>query len=564
MPTLIQTIGRLGEVIWVSIRYLLLPFLLPDRRRAARPRAFRLALEHLGSTFVKLGQALALRFDLLPAEYCQELLDIRSKVTPTPFPIVRQIVLEELGGCPEDIFQTFEREPFAVVSGGQLHKATDSNGTPLVVKIQNSLIRSQFTADLRLMRWVARPLDWVGTFGTRTVRAFVEEFSRSIFTELDLQAAARNAVRMSDLSREDDAELSATIRNEYSGRRILTWEFIDGISVLEILNAIQRGDHTYLKNLKNRQYDLRKIARRIYWSALNQIYRDGIFHTDLSPAGILVLPRNVIGYVDFAVIGRLPEKMQDSLRFFLQSLLQENFDLAIDELLLWMSPSTSTNLAAFRQDLTRIFEDYLDGFRSDVGSFPRQEATYFIVHMMSVIRQHRVAISTGLALYFRTTLTLDAIVFELSPGYDPLTDQNRFLSLAASADARGLLTPARALEAAASSYQQVKEVISDFQQLQYSGRAIEVSLRSLQARVLQYAVWAILIGTGAYLGFRDQTFLPLQNALGIGEYWIPTALLIATLVFIAMIFSQGRKLAVLERSNVIGRSLSRRSFGRVR
>src|SRR5262245_54416948 len=97
MPTHIRTIGRLGEIIWVSIRYLLLPFLLPDRRRVARPRAIRLALEHLGSTFVKLGQALALRFDLLPGEYCQELLEIRNKVSPTPFLLVRQVVLEELG-----------------------------------------------------------------------------------------------------------------------------------------------------------------------------------------------------------------------------------------------------------------------------------------------------------------------------------------------------------------------------------------------------------------------------------------------------------------------------------
>src|SRR5262249_53186843 len=163
-------------------------------------------------------------------------------------------------------------------------KATDSNGTPLVVKILNNSVQSQFTADVRLMRWVARPLDWVDTFGTKTVWAFIEEFSHSIFNELNLEAAARNAVRMSDLSLEDDAEISATIRNEYSGRRILTWEFIDGISVLGILNAIQRGDRAYLKNLKSREYDLHKIARQIYWSALNQIYRDGIFHTDLSPA----------------------------------------------------------------------------------------------------------------------------------------------------------------------------------------------------------------------------------------------------------------------------------------
>src|SRR5687767_7362498 len=280
MPSIFRTIARLFRLTLLLARYQLFPALRFRSNPQESARALRIVFEKLGFTFVKLGQGLALRFDLLPADYCQEFLRISNVVAADRYPAIHQIITEDLGRSPDEIFAAFEREPFAVTSSGQIHQATSVDGVRLAVKIQNPAIRKNYVADIRLMRWLARPLDWARIFRAGSVTACVDEFARALFSELDLADAARNATIMSELSKGDEVEINPTIRNEYTANRVLTWEFIYGTSVLQILNAIHQGDREYLRKLRDQQYDLRLIARRIYWSTLNQIYRDGLFHSD--------------------------------------------------------------------------------------------------------------------------------------------------------------------------------------------------------------------------------------------------------------------------------------------
>jgi ubiquinone biosynthesis protein len=564
MPSIFRTIARLFRLTLLLGRYQLFATLLfrSDPQKSAR--ALRVVFEKLGFTFVKLGQALALRFDLLPADYCREFLQISNEVAADGYPTIHRIITEDLGRSPDEIFAAFEREPFAVTSSGQIHQATSVDGVRLAVKIQNPAIRKNYVADIRLMRWLALPLDWVGVFGASSVAAYVDEFARALFSELDLADAARNAIIMSELSKGDEVEINPTIRNEYTANRILTWEFIYGTSVLQILNAIHQGDREYLHKLRDQQYDLRLIARRIYWSTLNQIYRDGLFHSDLSPAGILVLPGNRIAYVDFAVVGRFTEEHQDSFRFFMQHVLREEFDDATDELLRWIEAAPSTGIVRFRRDMSAVFEDYLDGFRSPIGSITWLAARHMVVRMMSLIRQHGLTIPATVSLYLRTLLTRDAIIFELSPAYDPLVDEARFLVRAARIDAKELFKRREVIGSVAESWEQAKEIVANLGKLATSSRSIEINLRTLQARLLQYGIWTALIGTGAYLGFREDAFRGLNAVLGLGKYFIPGTLLFVASIFVLMFLRQGRKLAAIEQSNVIGREVSQRNLGRVR
>lgn len=527
-------------------------------------RALRVVFEKMGFTFVKLGQALALRFDLLPADYCQEFLRISNEVTAEGYPVIHRIITEDLGRSPDEIFSAFEREPFAVTSSGQIHQATSEDGLRLAVKIQNPAIRNNYAADILLMRWLAPLLDWMGAFKAQPATVYVDEFARALFSELDLSDAARNAKLMLQLSKGDRFEVNPTVRNEYTAKRILTWEFIQGTPVLQILNAIHQGDRAYLQRLTDQKYDLRLIAHRIYWSSLNQIYRDGIFHSDLSSAGILVLPGNRIAYVDFAVVGRFTEEHQDSFRFFMQHVLREEFDDATNELLRWIEAPLGADLVRFRRDMSAVFEDYLDGFGSPVGSVSWLAARDMVVRMMSLIRQHRLSIPATVSLYLRTLLTRDAIVFELSPAYDPLRDEAQFLVRAARIDVKDVFKARQAIRSIAESWGQAKEIKANLDKLVTSGRSIEISLRTLQARLLQYGIWAVLIGTIAYLGFREDAFSSLSAALGVGKYFIPGALLFVASIFLFMVLRQGRKLAAIEQSNVVGREVSQRGLGRVR
>jgi len=564
MPGIFRTIARLFGLTLLLGRYPLFLTLLFRSNPPKSAHALRIILEKMGFTFVKLGQALALRFDLLPVDYCQELLRIGNEVTADGYPTIHRIITEDLGRSPDEIFAAFEREPFAVTSSGQIHQATSVDGVRLAVKVQNPAMRNTYAADIRLMRWLAVPLDWVGVFGANSVADYVNEFARALFSELDLAAAARNATLMSELSKGDRSETNPTIRNEYTVKRILTWEFIHGIPVLQILNAIHQNDREYLQKLRDQRYDLRLIARRIYWSTLNQIYRDGLFHSDLSPAGILVLPGNRIAHVDFAVVGRFTEEHQDSFRFFMQHVLREEFDRATDELLRWIDAAPSMDIVRFRRDMFTVFEDYLDGFRSPVGSVTWLAARHMVLRMMSVIRQHGLSVPATVSLYFRTLLTRDAIIFELSPACDPMVDEGRFLVRAARIDVKEAFKRREVIGSIVESWGHAKEIAANLNKLATSGRSIEISLRTLQIRLMQYGIWMALIGTGAYLGFREDAFTGLNSVLGLGKYFIPGTLLVVAAIFMFMVLRQGRKLAAMEQSNVIGREVSQRSLGRVR
>ena len=564
MPETFRAIARLFQLTLLLARYQL-PAKLPFRSSPQKSaRALRLVFEKLDSAFVKLGQALALRFDLLPADYCQEFLQITNEVVAEAYPTISRTIVEDLGRPPEEIFAAFEREPFAVTSSGQLHRATSADGVRLAVKIQNEATLKTYATDIRVMRWLAEPLDWFGVFGANSVAAYIDEFAHALSTEVNLADAARNAIVMSELSRGDDAEINLTMREEYTAKRILTWEFLDGIPVLQILNAIHQNDRKYLQKLEDQQYDLRLVARRIYWSTLNQIYRDGMFHSDLSPAGILVLPDNRIAHVDFAVVGRFTEEHQDSFRFFMQYVLREQFDEAVDELLRWVEAGPNTDVAGFRRDMSAALEDYLDGFRSPVGSVTWLAARHVVVRIMSVIRQYRLSVSATVSLYLRTLLTRDAIIFELAPTYDPLADEAQFMVRAARMDVREIFRQREVIGSVTETWGQAKEIMANANKLMTSGRSIEISLRMLQARLLQYGIWTALIGTIAYLGFREDAFTSLNTALGVGKYFIPGTLLFCAFVFMLLALRQGRKLAAIEQSNVIGREVSQRSLGRVR
>lgn len=564
MPDVFRTIARLFQLTLLLARYQLPARLLFRSNPQRSARALRFVFEKLDLTFVKLGQALALRFDLLPADYCQEFLQITNEVAAEGYPTISRTIIEDLGRSPDEIFAAFEREPFAVTSSGQIHQATSVDGVRLAVKIQNRAIRRKYATDIRLMHWLAVPLDWVGVFAASSVAAYVDEFARALFSEFDLADTARNATVMSELSRGDEAEINLTVREEYTANRIFTWEFVYGIPVLQILNAIHQDDREYLQKLEDQQYDLRLIARRIYWSTLNQIYRDGMFHSDLSPGGILVLPDNRIAHVDFAVVGRFTERHQDSFRFFMQYVLREQFDEAIDELLRWIEAAPSTDIVRFRRDMSAVLEDYLDGFRSPVGSVTWLAARHVVVRMMSVARQHGLSIPATVSLYLRTLLTRDAIIFELSPTYDPLADEAQFMVRAARIDVKEILNQREAIGGVTESWGQAKEIVANVNKLLTSGRSIEISLRTLQARLMQYGIWTALIGTVAYLGFREDAFTSLNAVLGVGKYFIPGTLLFFAFIFMLLVLRQGRKLAAIEQSNVIGREVSQRNLGRVR
>jgi len=408
-------------------RFFVLPA-LPLRRTRPRPGAerTRAALEQLGGAWVKLGQMLALRFDLLPAAYCEELLKLLNAVPPFPYADVREIVRQELGATPEVVFRSFEAVPFASASIGQVHRAVLKSGERVAVKVQRPQIRDIMRADIDLMYALTPLLDFFRVFGATQTRRLIDEFARWTNDELDYLLEARQALLLYENARGEKLERIPRVHRAYTTSRVLTTELLEGIPLIEIIVAVRMGNSAYLERLKGRGYDLVQIVRHLDWNMLNQVYVFGCFHSDLHPANLFVLPGNAIGYVDFGMVGRLSDKVRNSLTRYSWLLFQRDVEAAVKELMRWLAPTSATNTAAAQQQLVRIHEGFLYGVATvsdgdtwaTVGTDPQNPYTALAVEIMATVQSSHLILDAEIVAYLRMLLMLGALRHQLATDYD--------------------------------------------------------------------------------------------------------------------------------------------------
>ena len=315
-----RRIGRLSEIGRVATRhgfgYLI------DRRRsndntqlADRGRRLREMLDELGPTFVKFGQLLSTRPDVMPPDIVAELRGLQDDVTPISFADVRRVIEEEMELTIEQAFLTFDEIPIAAASIGQVHRATLPTGDSVVVKVQRPEAPRQIESDLQLMRSAARVVkERVHALDFIDAEALVEEFSRSIRQELDYQHEARNAETFRRNFGDSTEVAVPKVIWRYSSQRVLTLELLEGTQFADLdLDARSPEER-------------RELAYRMTDAWMTMIFRHGFFHGDPHPANILLLDDGRIGLVDFGLAGRLTdEDMTRLTRLFIDA-ATENVD----------------------------------------------------------------------------------------------------------------------------------------------------------------------------------------------------------------------------------------------
>ena len=320
-----RNIGRLSEIAQVAVRHGFgyfferhkLTDLLPWTARvepvgevgSERGRHLRELLDELGPTFVKFGQLLSTRPDVVPPDIVAELRGLQDDVRPFPFERVRAVVEAELGLSLEQAYLSFEEAPIAAASIGQVHRATLPNGHEVAVKVQRPDAPRQIESDLALLYQAARIIkERVRSLDFIDASALVDEFARSIRQELDYRLEARHA----DTFRRNFAG-SETVRVpkvywSYSGPHVLTLEFLDGVQLADLDLATT--------SLETR----RELAQRMTETWMEMIFRHGFFHGDPHPANILVLDGAQIGLVDFGLVGKLTDDDMSKLtRLFIDA-----------------------------------------------------------------------------------------------------------------------------------------------------------------------------------------------------------------------------------------------------
>jgi ubiquinone biosynthesis protein len=311
-PPKTRNLGRLTEIAQVAVRHGFgyfferhkLTDLLPGRRNgeilegtpSQRGQHLRELLDELGPTFVKFGQLLSMRPDVLPPDIIAELRGLQDDVRPFPYEDVERAVQEELGQPIERLFVEFDREPLAAASIGQVHRAVLPNGHTVAVKVQRPGAPERIEADLGLLYQAARIVkERVRALDFVDVREVVDEFARAIRQELDYRLEGRNAEQLHRNFAGHPHVRVPRVYWSYTRARVLTLEFIDGTQLADI---DQVG-----YSLEERK----RLAEVIAEAWMTMIFRDGFFHGDPHPANILVIRPDVIGLVDFGLAGKLTE-----------------------------------------------------------------------------------------------------------------------------------------------------------------------------------------------------------------------------------------------------------------
>ena len=376
-----------------------------DLARLEPPVQVRLALEELGPAFVKLGQVLAGRADLLGPAWIAELQRLHSRVPAVPFEALRPQLREDLGGEPEDIFAHFDPEPLAGASIAQVHRATLKDGTEVVVKVRRPGIQDVVEADLRLLeRLAVMAEDELPQLRPYRPRQLVREFARSLRRELDLAAECRSAERVA-------ANLSALgfvmiprVHWAHTGPRVNVQDRVQGISGEDLAQVDASG------------LDRQLLARRGAQAVLKMIVEDGFFHADPHPGNVFYLPGNRLAFIDFGMVGRLTQRRRDELLRLLLGLVQHEPQAVADVLLDWTGNDHGANLTQLESEI----ETFVDQYHGT--PLAQLSLAGMLADVTTILREHRLALPADLALLIKAFVSLESMGRGLDPGFHMATE----------------------------------------------------------------------------------------------------------------------------------------------
>jgi predicted unusual protein kinase regulating ubiquinone biosynthesis (AarF/ABC1/UbiB family) len=299
------------------------------------------------------------------------------------------------------------------------------DGRRVAVKVRRPGIEALLMADIALMYKCARLLKRSHLLGGTRLSAVVDELGRWTREELDFTTEAANARVMRAHVRDPATEYEPEILDEYSSRRVLTSELLEGVLLLDVVRGLRADRDATVRRLREAGHDPERAAANLVWNFLGQAYAIGVFHGDLHPANLFLLKDDRIGYVDFGIIGRIPAAVHDSLGRFAMSLFGEDAEAAVDELMVWMRPSLHTDQAAARAELVARTQAFLAEF--GVPGAPRRDLlTRFQIDLLSAGRRHRMSVDRSVVLYMKTVATIDAVTYELAPTLDLQALHERF------------------------------------------------------------------------------------------------------------------------------------------
>lgn len=360
----------------------------------------RLAFEELGPTFIKLGQLLSTRADLLSPDYLAELTKLQDSAPAVPSEVVQGIIERELHAPAETVFASFEAVPLACASVGQAHIATLHDGTDVVVKVRRPNVVEDMERDFEIVQnFAARASRRSKTAARYDVVGLADEFVHTLRGQLDYLQESRNAERFATNFAGDERVQIPRVFPDLTTSRVITLERIRGMKITDLASLDEAG------------LDHHELAEHTALITAKMVFEDGFFHADPHPGNFFIEPTGRVGIVDFGMVGALDDRLRQQLGRLLSGFLRRDPGRLADALLALGTSTDVVDRARLREDLGNLLTRY---FGRSIGEVSLRSA---IAQILEIVRRHRLRVPRDLSSLFTMLVIAEGLVAELDPEF---------------------------------------------------------------------------------------------------------------------------------------------------
>jgi ubiquinone biosynthesis protein len=364
------------------------------------PAHFRQALEELGPTFVKLGQVLSTRPDLLPPTYVAELSKLRDAVPPEPWEAIRNAITQELGRPPEEVFASIDPEPLGAASLGQVHAATLADGTEVVIKVQRPNIQPTIATDLEILQALAPAAQRTPEGQIHDFVAEADDFAYNLNNELDYRLEGRNADRFRANFADEPLLHVPHVYWEYTTARVMVLERIGGVKIDDVAAIEAAG------------YDRHQVAVNAGRMVVKEVLEDGFFHADVHPGNFVVMPGEVIGVMDFGKMGTLRDEDRYDAICLYAAVVSRDPDSIVDLLVRMGAAGSEVDRKALARDIERVLYKYSNVSMGEI------RINDLAAVAMPIIHRYHLRMPSNFMLLLQTLAMMQGIALTLDPDFD--------------------------------------------------------------------------------------------------------------------------------------------------
>lgn len=367
-----------------------------------RGKRLKIALEELGPTFIKLGQIFSTRYDMLPKDIVDSLTELQDEVTEFSLEEAKRIFKSETGKSTDQAFASFDDKPMAAASIGQVYRAVTKDGKRVVVKIQRPNIEKIIETDIAILKSMANMADERLKISEMfKVGDMINEFAYYLTKELDYTYEGQNAMKFSKNFRCDSRVVIPTIYWEYTTKRVIVMEEINGIKVSDVEKIGAKG------------WNVKRISKNLSDVFMTQVFIHELFHGDPHPGNIMVVDESRLGFIDFGIVGIVDNRTKKFMVSMLKASRDKNVDDFVEGLLEIGSVSSEVNEEELKRDLYFIMSHYYD------MPIEKINISEVLNEIMKVSFKHELKLPSQLTLLIKSSITIEGSIRKLEPNFSP-------------------------------------------------------------------------------------------------------------------------------------------------